>query len=178
MLADALRVDDRPLPVSPPGAAEEPITGNARGRDDLGLPPAHPTVASLLRDAGYATALAGKWHLGFPPHFGPLKSGYMEHFGPLSGGVDYFSHCDSGGTHDLYENDAEVERSGYLTDLITDRAVDFVVRQRGARAPFLLASTTPHRIGRGSPAPTKRNHAVSARRSTTSTAARSRSTAR
>jgi arylsulfatase A-like enzyme len=128
------------------GAAEEPITGNARGRDDLGLPPAHPTVASLLRDAGYATALAGKWHLGFPPHFGPLKSGYMEHFGPLSGGVDYFSHCDSGGTHDLYENDAEVERSGYLTDLITDRAVDFVVRQRGARAPFLLSVhyTAPH----------------------------------
>ena len=86
------------------GAAEEPITGKARGRDDLGLPPSHPTLPSLLRDAGYATALAGKWHLGFPPHFGPLKSGYAEHFGPLSGGVDYFSHRDSGGTHDLYED--------------------------------------------------------------------------
>jgi arylsulfatase A-like enzyme len=125
------------------GAAEEPITSKARGRDDLGLPPSHPTLPSLLRGAGYATALAGKWHLGFPPHFGPLQSGYAEHFGPLSGGVDYFSHCDSSGNHDLYENGAEVERPGYLTDLITDRAVDFVGR---ARQPFLLSVhyTAPH----------------------------------
>jgi arylsulfatase A-like enzyme len=125
------------------GAAEEPITGKARGRDDLGLPPAHPTLPSLLREAGYATALAGKWHLGFPPHFGPLKSGYQEHFGPLGGGVDYFSHCDSSGTRDLYENDSPVERHGYLTDLITDRAVGFVGR---ARQPFLLSVhyTAPH----------------------------------
>ena len=125
------------------GAAEEPITSKARGRDDLGLPPSHPTLASLLREAGYATALAGKWHLGYPPHFGPLKSGYAEHFGPLSGGVDYFSHCDSGGNHDLYENGAEVTRPGYLTDLISGRAVDFIGR---ARQPFLLSVhyTAPH----------------------------------
>jgi arylsulfatase A-like enzyme len=125
------------------GAAEEPITGKARGRDDLGLPPSHPTLPSLLREAGYATALAGKWHLGFPPHFGPLKSGYQEHFGPLSGGVDYFSHRDSSGTPDLYENGNPVERHGYLTDLITDRAVEFVGR---ARQPFLLSVhyTAPH----------------------------------
>jgi len=125
------------------GAAEEPITSKARGRDDLGLPPSHPTLPSLLRDAGYATALAGKWHLGFPPHFGPLKSGYAEHFGPLSGGVDYFSHCDSSGSHDLYENGTEVERPGYLTDLISDRAVELVGR---ARRPFLLSVhyTAPH----------------------------------
>jgi arylsulfatase A-like enzyme len=125
------------------GAAEEPITSKARGRDDLGLPPSHPTLPSLLRDAGYATALAGKWHLGFPPHFGPLKSGYAEHFGPLSGAVDYFSHSDSSGNRDLYENGTPVERHGYLTDLITDRAVDFVGR---TRAPFLLSVhyTAPH----------------------------------
>ena len=125
------------------GAAEEPITSKARGRDDLGLPPSHPTLPSLLREAGYATALAGKWHLGFPPHFGPLKSGYQEHFGPLSGGVDYFSHRDSSGTPDLYENGNPVERHGYLTDLITDRAVEFVGR---TRQPFLLSVhyTAPH----------------------------------
>ncbi|HEY1291425.1 MAG TPA: sulfatase-like hydrolase/transferase, partial [Burkholderiales bacterium] len=75
------------------GAADEPIASRiGRGRPDLGLPPSHPTLPSLLRDAGYATALVGKWHLGFPPHFGPLKSGYQEFFGPMSGGVDYFRH--------------------------------------------------------------------------------------
>ena len=59
------------------GGNDEPIASRHRGNAVLGLPPAHPTLPSLLRDAGYATALAGKWHLGFLPHFGPLKSGYQ-----------------------------------------------------------------------------------------------------
>jgi len=126
------------------GGADEPIASRARGNPVLGLPPGHPTLASLLRDAGYATALIGKWHLGFPPHFGPLKSGYEEFFGPISGGVDYFTHCDSFGVHDLYDGDGEVRREGYMTDLITERAVQFVEQQKGR--PFLLSlhDTAPH----------------------------------
>jgi arylsulfatase A-like enzyme len=127
------------------GAADEPIASRiGRGRPDLGLPASHPTLASLLRDAGYATALVGKWHLGFPPHFGPLKSGYQEFFGPMSGGVDYFRHCDSAGKHDLYEGEDEVHRSGYMTDLLSERAVSFVERRKGG--PFLLSLhyTAPH----------------------------------
>ena len=42
------------------GGADEPISGRVRGNPVLGLPPEHPTLASLLRDAGYATALVGK----------------------------------------------------------------------------------------------------------------------
>jgi arylsulfatase A-like enzyme len=127
------------------GGADEPIASrSARGNPVLGLPPGHPTLASLLRDAGYATALVGKWHLGFPPHFGPLKSGYDEFFGPMSGGVDYFTHCDSSGTHDLYEGEKEVHRKGYLTDLLTEEAISFVKRARDK--PFLLSLhyTAPH----------------------------------
>jgi arylsulfatase A-like enzyme len=125
------------------GGADEPIASRSRDSAVLGLPPQHPTLASLLRDAGYATALIGKWHLGFAPHFGPLKSGYQEFFGPMSGGVDYFTHRDSSGVHDLYEGEEEVHRSGYLTDLISERAVQFVKRQKG---PFLLSLhyTAPH----------------------------------
>jgi len=78
---------------------DEPIASRHRGNAVLGLPPAHPTLPSILRDAGYQTALAGKWHLGFLPHFSPLKSGYSEFFGPMSGGVDYFTHRDSAGAH-------------------------------------------------------------------------------
>jgi arylsulfatase A-like enzyme len=127
------------------GGADEPIASvSARGNPLLGLPREHPTLASLLHDAGYATALVGKWHLGFAPHFGPLKSGYEEFFGPMSGGVDYFTHCDSSGAHDLYDGDKEVHRTGYLTDLLTERAIEFVRRQ-GSK-PFLLSLhyTAPH----------------------------------
>jgi len=127
------------------GGADEPIASHtARGNPQLGLPPEHPTLASLLRDAGYATALIGKWHLGFPPHFGPLKSGYQEFFGPMSGGVDYFTHCDSAGAHDLYQGEKEVHRTGYLTDLLTEEAISFVRRVKAK--PFLLSLhyTAPH----------------------------------
>jgi arylsulfatase A-like enzyme len=126
------------------GGADEPIASRSRGSPILGLPQGHPTLASLLRDAGYATALIGKWHLGFPPHFGPLKSGYDEFFGPMSGGVDYFTHCDSSGTHDLYDGEKEVHRAGYLTDLLTEKASEFVRRQ--GEKPFLLSLhyTAPH----------------------------------
>ncbi len=128
------------------GGNDEPIASRHRGNPALGLPPAHPTLPSLLRDAGYATALVGKWHLGFLPHFGPLKSGYGEFFGPMSGGLDYFTHRDSAGQHDLYEGEAETHRVGYLTDLISERAADFVRRQGGSHAPFFLSLhyTAPH----------------------------------
>jgi arylsulfatase A-like enzyme len=128
------------------GAAEEPLARRARGSTTLGLPPEHPTLPSLLRDAGYATALVGKWHLGYAPHFGPLKSGYEQFFGPMSGGVDYFSHHDMSGHHDLWEGGSQSRRDGeYLTDLISDRAADFIRAQSPGR-PFMLSVhyTAPH----------------------------------
>jgi arylsulfatase A-like enzyme len=128
------------------GAAEEPINSKSRGSSTLGLPPEHPTLPSLLHQAGYRTALIGKWHLGYPPAFGPLRSGYEEFFGPMSGGVDYFSHCDSRGTHDLWLGEAECAQEGYLTDLISRRAVDYVERMAAQEAPFFLSLhyTAPH----------------------------------
>ena len=128
------------------GAAEEPINMKAQGSATLGLPPAHPTLPSLLREAGYRTALVGKWHLGYPPHFGPLKSGYERFYGPLSGGVDYFSHCGTSGAHDLWDGEAEARSHGYLTDLLTDRAVALVDEWAGAGAPFFISLhyTAPH----------------------------------
>jgi arylsulfatase A-like enzyme len=128
------------------GAAEEPINSRSKGSTTLGLPPEHPTVPSLLKAAGYRTALYGKWHLGYPPAFGPLKSGYEEFFGPMSGGVDYFSHCSNNGTHDLYVGDEEQHEEGYLTDLVSRRCVDYIDRMAAGGAPFFLSVhyTAPH----------------------------------
>ena len=128
------------------GAAEEPINSKSRGSATLGLPPEHPTLPSLLRDAGYRTALIGKWHLGYPPHFGPLRSGYQTFFGPMSGGVDYFTHADSSGTHDLWVGEERQVEEGYLTDLITDRAVDWIATTSQGDAPLFLSLhyTAPH----------------------------------
>ncbi len=131
------------------GAAEEPINSKARHSTTLGLPTSHPTLPSQLKAVGYRTALIGKWHLGYPPTFGPLRSGYDEFFGPMAGGVDYFTHCASSGAHDLWVGEEEQPHEGYLTDLISRQAVDFVERMaQGERAadPFFLSLhyTAPH----------------------------------
>ena len=128
------------------GAAEEPINSKSRGSNTLGLPVEHPTLPSLLKAGGYRTALIGKWHLGYPPAFGPLASGYEEFFGPMSGGVDYFTHRDSSGKHDLWQAEAEHAEDGYLTDLISARAVGYVQRMASDAAPFFLSLhyTAPH----------------------------------
>jgi arylsulfatase A-like enzyme len=127
------------------GGLEEPI----KEKPDplLGLPPSHPTLPSTLKMAGYHTALIGKWHLGYQPWFGPLKSGYDEFFGIRSGGVDYFTHKSVIGKPDLWDGDRLSDEHGYLTDLLTERAVKYV-RKRAARSdrPFLLSLhyTAPH----------------------------------
>ena len=131
------------------GAAEEPINSKSKGHPDMGLPPHLPTLPSQLKAAGYRTALIGKWHLGYPPHFSPLRSGYEEFMGPMAGGVDYFTHASGTGAHDLYEGEEEKAQEGYLTDLLSRRAVDYVERMAPGAAqgtPFFLSLhyTAPH----------------------------------
>ncbi|MBY4598668.1 sulfatase-like hydrolase/transferase [Ottowia caeni] len=131
------------------GALDEPINSRSKGSATLGLPPDMPTLPSLLKEAGYRTALIGKWHLGYPPHFGPLRSGYEEFFGIMAGGVDYFTHCSSSGDHDLYIGDETHKEVGYLTDVFSKRAVEHI-HQHAADAqagqPFFLSLhyTAPH----------------------------------
>src|SRR5688500_4706604 len=97
---------------------------------DQGLSPAEPTLPRYLHDAGYATALIGKWHLGSKPEFMPNRHGFDEFFGFLGGAVDYYSHLGEDGEHDLYENDQPVHTDRYLTDEITDRSISFIERHR------------------------------------------------
>lgn len=110
----------------------------------VGLDPQHPTIASLLKGNGYETALIGKWHLGFRPEWGPNAHGFDEFFGVLAGAADYHLHKNGLGQPDLYENLTPVERNGYLTDLLTQRAVSFIKRRRTAPFYLSLHYTAPH----------------------------------
>ena len=118
-----------------PLGLEEPLAG----KTDVGLPPAHPTLPSLLRRAGYGTTLIGKWHLGSAPLFGPQKSGYDRFWGIRSGAIDYYTHLNSRGQPDLWDGDEAVAAAGYLTDLLGDRAVAAVNEYAVSGRPFLLS---------------------------------------
>jgi arylsulfatase A-like enzyme len=108
---------------------EEPLNGR-----DVGLPPDHPNLASLLKKAGYGTTLIGKWHLGSLPKFGPLQSGYDHFHGFRGGGSDYYDH-----DTDLWDDDVQVHEMGYLTDLLGSRAVDVVNGYAKSGRPFLMS---------------------------------------
>jgi arylsulfatase A-like enzyme len=121
---------------------EEPI--NATTPRNIGLPPGHPTLPSLLRTAGYGAALVGKWHLGFLPDFSPLKSGYDHFYGIFGGAADYFNHGPDASrsgveASQLYEEEVPVERHGYLTNLLGDRAVQVIDGYASTKQPFFLS---------------------------------------
>ncbi|MFC8823954.1 sulfatase [Streptomyces sp. NPDC057137] len=121
------------------GGLAEPIADRS-----VGLEPTHPTLASLLRGAGYATALIGKWHCGFLPDYSPTRSGWDEFFGNFGGALEYYSKLGQGGEYDLYEGDAEYQDLRYYTRILTERASEYV--RRDHREPWLLNLnfTTPH----------------------------------
>ena len=101
-----------------------------------GLPATGRSLPQLMKNAGYATGLIGKWHLGYAANQIPKAHGFDYFFGFLSGLVDYYQHTDQNGKPDLFENDTPVQVDGYMTDLITDRAMRFI--DQNAQQPFFL----------------------------------------
>jgi arylsulfatase A-like enzyme len=94
------------------------------------------SLPQLMKNAGYATGLIGKWHLGYRADQKPKAHGFDYFFGFLSGLVDYYQHTDQNGKPDLFENDTPVTVDGYMTDLITDRAIRFIDQSK--QQPFFL----------------------------------------
>src|SRR2546427_493758 len=109
-----------------------------------GLPASETSLVRMLKGGGCRTALVGKWHLGLELEFGPNAHGFDEFFGFRAGHLDYYSHRTFFGIPDLWENTERVDRPGYLTDLITDRAVAFVERQAGGPFFLFLSYNAPH----------------------------------
>lgn len=124
----------------------EPLRERKTEGGRVGLTPGFPTIASILRERGYETALVGKWHLGYLPKYGPLKSGFDEFYGIMSGAGDYFKHEDMTGTRDFFQNEEPVapERTGYMTELLTERAIEYLKRRRSKPFYLSLHYTAPH----------------------------------
>ena len=103
---------------------------------EQGLRPTGRSLPALLKGAGYATALIGKWHLGYKPEYSPNAHGFDYFFGFKSGLIDYWQHTDGNGQHDFFENDQPAHPDGYSTDLFADRAIKFI--EEHANAPFFV----------------------------------------
>jgi len=123
-----------------PIGLEEPLTDR-----NIGLPSTHPTIASLLRQAGYSTSLIGKWHMGQLPTYGPLQSGYDAFWGIRGGGVDYFTHKFAN-RGDLWDGNTPIEKAGYLTDLLADQAIVTMKKASSLDKPWFMSLhfTAPH----------------------------------
>lgn len=113
----------------------------------VGLPLTETTIADRLKNAGYATGIIGKWHLGTEEQFHPLQRGFDEFFGFLGGGHHYLAPTSRAAKlreKDLWRNHAPVEHTKYLTDMFGDEAVQFVERHEQEPWFLYLAFNAPH----------------------------------
>jgi arylsulfatase A-like enzyme len=123
---------------------EQALSNASTAAAERGLPARGRSLPQLLRTSGYATALIGKWHLGYRPEFSPNAHGFDLFFGFKSGYVDFYTHTDGAGRPDLFENDTPAEATGYMTDLITERSIRFI--EQHANRPFFIdvSYNAPH----------------------------------
>ena len=117
----------------------------------LGLPLDQRTLADHLRDAGYATALVGKWHEGFDAAHHPQSRGFDDFFGFLLGMHNFILHKDGkpafqgGYSQNMIYRGRELQKlDGYLTDHFTDEAIAFVDRQTAKPWFLYLAYNAVH----------------------------------
>lgn len=102
-----------------------------------GLPLAERTLAQALREAGYTTAICGKWHLGeFRPEYMPTHRGFDYQYGHMFGALDYFTHIRDG-KPDWYRDDRPLQEEGYTTHLIAKEACR-LIREQPADKPLFL----------------------------------------
>ncbi len=101
-----------------------------------GLDPKEITFPKLLQSVGYATALFGKWHLGYERRFNPVHHGFDRFRGYVSGNVDYQSRLDRMGAYDWWDGLEPLVEDGYVTHLITNQALNFI--RENSKRPFCL----------------------------------------
>ncbi len=132
---------------------------NPSGNDTvMGMSTEERTLGDMLRSAGYATGVVGKWHLGKSKEHHPLSRGFDEYFGHLSGGtvfidarkegVESWPNPDSptgrNDTNAIFDGFEQIEVEEYLTDVFADKAVDFIRRHKDEPFFLMLTPNAPH----------------------------------
>lgn len=115
-----------------------------------GLPLAERTLAEALREAGYTTAICGKWHLGeFEEAYRPTRRGFDRQYGHWFGAIDYFTH-ERDGKRDWQRDDQPCADKGYSTHLIAQESCRIIREQRKDKPLFLYvpfnAVHAPHQV--------------------------------
>ena len=121
-----------------------------------GLPLEERTLPQALREAGYTTAIIGKWHLGeFKPEYQPTHRGFDHQYGHFFGAIDYFKHT-RGAKTDWYRDDKPLDEEGYATELVAKEACR-LIREKPADKPLFLyvpfnGVHAPHQVPESYPA--------------------------
>lgn len=132
-----------------------PIPERAEESGKYGLPTEQVTMAEMLKENGYYTALIGKWHLGHRPQNLPNGQGFDYFFGHQRGCIDNYSHFfywDGPNKHDLFRNSDEVYYSGrHFSELMVEE-VKGVIDQKNEEPFFIYwAFNAPHYPYQGTP---------------------------
>lgn len=107
------------------------------------IDPGDPTLASLLKENGYFTAIDGKWHMGSPPYT-PLKYGFQSSYGYFDGQIDPYTHEYKTGRRSWHRNDEFIDEAGHATDLITEEAIRVIDEQHDQPFFLYIAYSVPH----------------------------------
>ncbi len=129
------------------GGVRDWTQGDMNGAKGINMALEEVTLAEVLKESGYRTALFGKWHLGAHRDFGPEKQGFDEFFGIRDGFIDNYNHffLHGKGFHDLYEGTREVfARGQYFPELIMRRSLAFIEENRDRPFFLYLAFNIPH----------------------------------
>ncbi len=124
--------------------------GVVRPWAQYGLPLDERTLPQVLKEAGYNTAICGKWHLGhFQRAYLPTQRGFDHQYGHYNGALDYFEHTRDGG-FDWHRDDQVCRDEGYSTQLIAQESVRLIGQHDTARPLFLYvpfnAVHSPHQV--------------------------------
>ena len=107
------------------------------------------TIAEALQTKGYNTGLIGKWHLGDKKQNHPLNNGFDYFWGFISGARNYFYNPSEeyrNSVRNVVENNSQTKFEGYLTDVLGDKAVNFIDKNHQSNSPFFLflSFNAPH----------------------------------